>query len=344
MDAPPLRKGTSATVEAIPYFDLEGSLVAITLIKERFLVDPRGRVEPLGGAEVRYVDEPWDPDAPETSSTRYPSDICLAKPGTDVIVVGAVMLPGRARAERIDAMVRVGPVEKALRVSGLRVWYRGFGVGLSLSKPEPIESLDLRWEYAYGGSDFAEGLPPLEESRNPVGRGVARDPRTLIHQPAPQIEDPRDPIRSHRTRPAPAGAGAIGRHWEPRRRYLGTIDERWMEERMPLLPLDHDPRFNQVAPPELIAPRPLRGGERVQVLNMNDRGPLEFELPLRRFYVGSATRRRGEREHRPMLDTVILEPNDRTFELTWRSIVPLPRRPSDIHFIQVHDKAVGGLP
>jgi hypothetical protein len=343
MDAPPVRSGTSATVEAIPYYGLNGETVAIVLIKERFEAHPSSAVTRLGGAEVRYIDEPWDPDNPEISSIKYPSDICLAKPSTDVIVVGSAMTRDRVPVRELDVLVRVGPVEKALRVFGLRVWYRGL-TGLTMTNPEPFEALPMRWESAYGGSDFTEGQKPLEEPRNPVGRGVARSPNMLVHEPAPQIEDPRDLIHSHRSRPAPAGVGAIGRHWEPRRRYVGTIDERWMEERMPLLPLDHDPRFNQVATPELITPRPLSGGEDVRVLNMNDRAPLDFELPMIRFHVGSATSAHGEREHRPVLDTVLLEPNERRFELTWRSIVPLPRRPRDLHSITVYEKSVGGLP
>lgn len=343
MDEPPLRIGTSATVAAIPYFGVNGETVAIVLIKERFEAHPSGAVTRLGGAEVRYVDEPWDPDAPEHSSIKYPSDISLAKPSTDVIVAGSAMARGRVPVTELDVIVRVGPVEKALRVFGLRVWYKGL-TGLTMTKPEPFEALPLRWEYAYGGSDFTEGQVPLEEPRNPVGRGVARSSDTLVHELAPQIEDPRDLISNHRSRPAPAGVGPIGRHWEPRRSFVGTIDEQWMEERMPLLPLDHDPRFNQVATPELITPRPLRGGEDVRVLNMNDRAPLDFEIPMMRFYVGSVTSTHGEREHRPVLDTVLLEPNERCFELTWRSIVPLPRRTRDLHHIQIHEKNTGGLP
>jgi hypothetical protein len=125
---------------------------------------------------------------------------------------------------------------------------------------------------------------------------------------------------------------------------VGTIDEQWMEERMPLPPLDQDPRFNQAATPDLITPRPLRGGEDVVVVNMNEQGPLGFNLPMMRFGVVSSTSNEGRREHRSMLDTVLLEPNERCFEMTWRSIVPLPRRARDLDFIEVYEKTVGGLP
>src|SRR5262249_45922943 len=155
----------------------------------------------------------------------------------------------------------VGPVEKALRVHGTRVWYHG-AKGLALSAPQPFEAVPLRWELAFGGSDFSDPKHPLEEPRNPVGRGVCRQTRDLIDQPRPPIAAPRDPVGDSR-HPTPAGVGALGRHWEPRRRYVGTYDDHWMKERMPLPPLDFDPRFHQVAPPDQITPQPLRGGELV---------------------------------------------------------------------------------
>lgn len=343
MDAPPLHTATTATVEAIPYYDLDGATVAIVVIKERFEAHPNGATSRLGDAEIRPVDVPWDEDEPETSSIRYPSDVCLAKPSTDVIVAGSAMGRGRPVVSDLEVLVRVGPVEKKLLVLGPHVWERGLA-GVSPSTPEPFESLPLRWEYAYGGSDFTEGEKPLEEPRNPVGCGVARSSSELIGQPAPRIEDPDDLTRSKRTRPAPAGVGPIMRHWEPRRSYVGTIDERWMEERMPLPPLDQDPRFNQAAAPQMVTPHPLRGGENVVVVNMNDQAPLGFELPMLRFGVVSSTSTDGRLAYRPMLDTVILEPNERRFEMTWRSIVRIPRRSRDLDFIEVYEKAVGGLP
>ena len=47
----------------------------------------------IPGAQVRLVDEPWEPEA-EKSSIRYPSDLFLRKPSTDVVVVGSAVAPG----------------------------------------------------------------------------------------------------------------------------------------------------------------------------------------------------------------------------------------------------------
>jgi hypothetical protein len=110
-----------------------------------------------------------------------------------------------------------------------------------------------------------------------------------------------------------------------------------MRERMPLPPLDFDDRFNQAAAPGLVAAGLLRGGEPVQLLNMSERGPMEFELP-RLFFGVSARSDARSTEHRPVLDTVLLEPSARRLELTWRALVPLPRRAGLLRAIRVVEK------
>src|SRR5262245_56087170 len=137
---PPLRNGTSAAVQVVPYFAQNGAPVAVVLIKEMFFVDGQQEVARVGDAEIRLVDEPWEPDKPETSSTKLPSDLCLGKPSTDVVVIGSAMAPNGARQRTLDVFVRVGPIEKTLRVHGTRVWYQG-ARGLALSPPEPFDAV-----------------------------------------------------------------------------------------------------------------------------------------------------------------------------------------------------------
>jgi hypothetical protein len=337
MNAPPLKQGTRAEVQLIPQLGMDGAILILVVIKERFFVGGDGRLTRVGGAKPVLADLPWDEDDAENSSIKLPSDICLRKPSTDVIVVGSAMAPDKRRVREIDVLVRVGPVERVLHVTGTRVWYRG-AAGLALSAPEPFDEVPLRWEYAWGGADYTDPLRPLEEARNPVGRGVTKNPSSLLHQPGPQIEDPREPITGAGGRPTPAGLGAIGRSWMPRRQYTGTMDEAWQKERMPLPPADFDERFNQVAPPEQITREPLRGGERVQIHNLSADGSMQFELPRLHFFVGARLLPGGMTEHRTMLDTVLLQPSERWVDLTWRAVVPRPRPASRLDFVQVHEK------
>src|SRR5262245_57580902 len=290
---------------------------------------------PEGRRGIRSADIPWGD--PKKSSIKYPSDLCTAKPGTDVIVVAAAHAPDGKAVPSFDAGVRVGPLEKTIRVFGLRVWESG---GAGLSAPRPTTGIEVRYDHAWGGIDAADPANAIEEPRNPIGMGIARAPSTLRHKPAPSIEDPAEPLGSARTRPPPAGLGAIGRHWEPRRRFLGTYDAAWLEQRAPLLPLDHDDRANLCASPGLTATPPLVGGEDVALLNLRPGGgTLSFRLPKIRISASLHAQGRETQTLTPYLDTVVIdalevpETADVVVELVWRAAFRPPRRMKDARIV-----------
>ncbi|MEM9189082.1 MAG: DUF2169 domain-containing protein [Myxococcota bacterium] len=336
VELPPLRRGTRATVGTFYQIGKDGRLHVVVILKQRFGISWNGDPVPIPGAEIRAADELWDENCPEESSIKFASDLCLSKTATDIVVHGSAQARGGATVTELDVFVRVGPVERALKVFGPRTWTKTMG-GVILSPPQPFDSLSLRWEYAYGGSDFTDDKKPLQEARNPVGRGLARSADKLADKPGPQIEDPTALLKNHRQSPTPAGLFPVGRHWEPRRSFAGTMDDAWRKERMPIPPFDFDDRFNQIAPLGLIAPGFLRGGEAVEVLGMNEKGALRFVLPRRAYYTGAVTAA-GAKEYRNQLDTVVLFPNDEAVELTWRSAIPVRSRIGGIREIQVHDK------
>jgi hypothetical protein len=280
---------------------------------------------------IRGRDVPWGD--PEKSSIKYPTDHCLAKPGTDVIVVAAAHAPGGKAVPSFDAGVRVGPLEKSIRVFGLRVWEAN---GSGLSAPRPTTGAEVRYDHAWGGLDVSDPDRPVEEPRNPTGTGIARDLSVLTHKPGPLIEDPANLIASVRSRPAPAGLGAIGRHWEPRRSFLGTYDAAWLEQRAPLLPLDHDDRANLCASPGLTATPPLLGGEDVALLNLTPGGgSLSFRLPRLRVSVRLTAKGREPETLTPYVDTILIDtirvpaPSDVVVEMVWRAVFRPPRRMKD---------------
>lgn len=338
MQPPSLHRVTRATVDLLPHLDNDGVMATVVIIKQLYVIGlKQNQVFALTGATNRLTDEPWDEDSPD-GSIKLPSDFCLRKPSTDVVVVASAVARDRAPSTELDVLVRVGPVERFLRVFGLRLWYRA-SLGMGLTPPQPFETVDLKWELAWGGSDHTEDRW-FSDNRNPVGRGFARDPKTLLHKPGPQVEDPRQLIHSTRTNPHPAGVGAIGRRWEPRIGYGGTYDERWQKTRMPLPPLDFDERFNQCATPELITPTYLRGGEQVDLHNVSAHGPIRFALPKQDFFVGAETKW-GMVPQRVVLDTVLLDLHDdqRQLEMVWRAVVRMPNPPRDLRMIEVRDKA-----
>lgn len=306
----------------------------VLIVKATFTRPFQGPLElsqPAGRRGIRGADVPWGD--PEKSSIKYPADLCITKRGTDVIVVAAAHAPGGRAVPSFDAGIRVGPLEKTIRVFGLRVWEAN---GSGLSAPRPTTGIEVRYDYAFGGLDLSDPTKPVEEPRNPVGMGIARDLSTLTHQPAPFIEDPLNPIGSARTRPPPAGLGAIGRHWEPRRHLLGTYDAKWLETRAPLLPLDHDERGNSCASPGLTAIPPLVGGEQVTLLNLTPGGgSIGFRLPRLRVVATLFVKDLEPEKLVPHLDTVIIDTvdvpdtTDVVVEMVYRAAFRPPRRMKD---------------
>ncbi|HRI62608.1 MAG TPA: DUF2169 domain-containing protein [Polyangium sp.] len=276
---------------------------------------------------IRFVDIPWEQDKPE--SIAFPSDLCLRKPGTDVVVVAKAYAPGGKPVPSFDVRVEVGSLRKSLTIFGRRLWVEK---GTALTAASPIAEIEMRYDYAWGGRDEPPGTP-VEEARNPIGMGMVRDASVLTHKAAPNIEDPSNLIRSIRTKPAPAGIGAISRNWEPRRRFSGTYDDTWQSYKAPLLPDDFDDRFNQCASPGLIADPPLVGGETVRLLNLTPGGgAVTFTLPKVALEIAFEHPNRERVAFRPHLDTVVIdlfEPSAKkpiAVELVWRACVPAFRR------------------
>lgn len=344
MDPPHLVNKTTLAAQPRMLMGKDGERLVL-VVKATFTRPPGEAalelVPPEERRGIRGQDVPWGD--PEKSSIKYPSDLCLTKPGTDVIVVAAAHAPGGKPAPSFDAGIRVGPLEKTVRVFGLRVWEAN---GSGVSAPRPTTAVELRYDHAWGGLDVSDPARPVEEPRNPTGVGIARDLSTLTHKPAPMIEDPANLIASVRTRPAPAGLGAIGRHWEPRRRFVGTYDAAWLEQRAPLLPHDHDDRANLCASPGLTAVPPLAGGEDCALLNLTPGGgSVTFRLPKQLVQVALHAPGREPEVIRPYLDTVLVdtlrvpETSDIVVEMVWRAVFHPPRRLKDAKLVISEESA-----
>ncbi|MEZ4446730.1 MAG: DUF2169 domain-containing protein [Polyangiaceae bacterium] len=308
--------------------DVDGEKL-VTVVKATFEVKdgdlelaPPERMRP-----VRQADIPWG--EPEISSIAYPADLCLRKPGTDVVVVGCAHAPGGVPVPRIDVRVEVGRLKKSLAVFGPRVWQSA----TSFSAPTPFSELELRYEYAFGGFDDSDPENVVEEPRNPIGSGKVAVASARIGTPAPRIEDPAALLDDLGVDPKPTGVGALGRHWAPRRDHVGTYDAIWSETQCPLLPTDFDDRHHLCAAPDLIARPPLVGGEQVSLLNLLPGGGV-LQLTLPKIEVALEFRVEGREPVRftPHLDTVLVDTlltgpdKPPAIELCWRAHVVAPRR------------------
>lgn len=296
----------------IPMSDHGGRSVVVAIVKASFSVLDDGRVVPRDiPAEVRVNDELYDPDNPE-GSVRLPSDVCVEKHGTDVIVVGDAIAP--KPVSFMDVAVKVRDTTAALRVHGERVFHHGV-LGVSIGKAAPFERMPIVYERAYGG--VADG-GWIVESRNRAGVGVAKKKSDLIGKPAPQIEHLARPHTNAGDDHPPVGFGAIRSHWSPRLEHAGTFDDEWQQTRMPAMPLDFDLRANNLAHPSLIFDQHVVAGDTIAIVGMSPEGVLSFRVPDLRLVLRARSDVSGRVAVRPAIDTILIEPAERRFEVVVR--------------------------
>ena len=252
------------------------------------------------------------------SSLRHETDLQRTKTTTDIVVLGSAHAPGGRAVEQLDVGFAVGPVVKMLKVFGDRTWR-----GRRISAAQPFVAMPLVYERAYGGVD-THAKEPAWDTRNPVGRGYATAAEHLDGQPLPNIEDPKQLIGAWDDRPTPAGFGPLACHWQARQQFAGTYDEKWQQQRLPLLPDDFDDRHYQCTPVDQWAPQFMRGGEPVALRNLTPGGgDVRFVLPRvflgfeTMFYTGPSVRHES-----PKLHTVIVEPDAARVSVVWHTALP----------------------
>jgi hypothetical protein len=242
------------------------------------------------GAPLAFAEEPLpifkadipsgdDPAAP----ARFETDMVPFKPRADVVLVGKAYAPGgQPRATPLDVSLRVGSLEKTLRVFGDRTWsFPGkLSITPTISPAKPFVTMDLVYERAFGGIDTVSSMYCDE---NLAGTGfLGKKTSGAIHdRPLPNIEDPENLIGSWDSRPKPAGFGFYARGWMPRLRRVGTPhpDPVDPEERRRGIAADFSYDFFNGAHPDLQVKGYLKGDERVELKNVSADSLIEFRLP-----------------------------------------------------------------
>jgi hypothetical protein len=278
---------------------------------------------------------------PIRSSVRTESDIAPAKPCSDIIVVGSARAPGGAPRPSWPVVVKVGTVEKRLRVTGPRAWVRGEG-GFTLTEPEPCTEVPMRYELAFGGV-AKEGEREVAYEANPLGVGFAppfaQEGKERIE--APRIEALDEPVTEIGKSYRPQGVGVWGRTWPPRVQRAGTYDDTWKKERWPKLPADFDFKYWNSAHPDLIAPGLLRGDEEIVLSGFDaERGGVRrHRLPGHTMFLAVG---RPPAEPVPrllFLDTLVIDLERAKVVALYRGVLPWPRPESLEVRMQFRDPA-----
>lgn len=308
---------------AATYFlmDRDGAEIMLLVLKGTWRIGNGGKLS-IADEQMPVISEPVYRGEPGKSSLVYDTDAVLEKPGTDCVLIGHARTL-KPHLACVDVTFGVGPIIKQLRVFGDRRWKKGILGSASIIKIRPIEEIPLIWENAFGGIDVSHEDSSKHEicRENPVGKGfiAAKSNIDIVGQLLPNIEDPANLIKNPKQRPKPVGFGMIAPYWQPRISYAGTYDEQWRKYISPLLPEDFDTRFNLLAAPGLSTKTHLQGNERVLVEGASKHGRLLFDLPGITPKV--TVRRWGHETDSPMcLDTVVVEPDNERFMLTWRGV------------------------
>ncbi|ALV06986.1 DUF2169 family type VI secretion system accessory protein [Roseateles depolymerans] len=320
--------------------DSEGAEVWVVAVKATYEVLPSGALRIARVQEpLRSGPEPF----PGLVSPRWESDFGPRKAATDIVLTGHAYAPTGADGQPhpVDQLVAgfsVGPVHRRLRVWGDRHWSSN-ATNASPSRPTPFLRMPLVFERAFGGPGEVGG----RLAANPVGLGwpgAAGSERSGL----PNLEMDDHPIRGPRDQPEPAGVGVVASHWPWRSRYAGTHDDRWMQERYPLPPLDQDPRFFQIAPPAQQVPGYLRGGEPVSLFNLTppgcaQEGRIDFRLPRLSLAFTTQFNQGPKERSRSVIHTVILDTDAPRLIVVHHMALPCHARVNDLRKTVVEEMA-----
>ena len=346
--------GRSIQQTVLPGQTPEGEHIFGILVKRTYDIVPGSRCT-RASADKKLFPGDVHYDDPVNSTVKFESDFIPFKLATDVVLNGRAHAPRSRPVATLRASLTIGQHRKEVLVSGDRVASYNGKRDPVFTDPQPFESMELRYERAYGGVDiYSEPKMQCVYPRNHLGRGyvVANTKRSVEQLPLPNIEDPNDLLTPQRLcvgglkkwerQPMPQGFGWTMKMWKPRSSYAGILPaDRALEQELrtaysalvppaqrKLYEQTHLPtmdfRFFNGASAGLVLPF-LSGGEQVRLLNLDAQGDTRFQLPGERPRIGLDIGQ-GTQEPEVFLHTVLIRMEDRQVDLVWRGAVPYPGR------------------
>ena len=330
----------------------EGEHILSVLVKRTYDIVPNGtcvRAEVdrnLIPGDVHYGD-------PMNSSVQYEADFIPYKLATDVVLNGKAHAPAGSPVHQLTATLAVEKFRKDILVIGDRVCSFPGGEKAFFSDPKPFETMDIRYENAYGGIDiYSDPRMPCAYPRNHLGRGfVAGNGKNKMGDfPLPNIEDPGDRLTPERIftghikhwekQPMPQGFGWLSKSWQPRAGLAGVMpadkafEKELREAYKAAIPAaqqklyketnlpDMDFSFFNGASQGLVVPF-LNGNESCHLANLTPECQLNFRLPGETPGI-SIDIGNGLQEPDVVLHTVMVHAEQHQLDLVWRGAVSYP--------------------
>lgn len=289
--------------------------------------EPAGHFE-LHDEQVPLVMADTFTGAPGFSAPVHEIDFAPRKPRCDILLLGSAHAPQGQPAARVEVGLRVGAWHKRFAVVGPRHWECGLR-GATASPPGLFVRQGISYDVAFGGTDLRheDASQHAAFMSNPVGRGYHKHLRQgwVDGAPLPCTEESghgvSDPAGDYR----PMAFGPVGRGWSTRSCFAGTYDEAWLADHFPFLPPDFDEQYFQAAPADQQVPLRFfqNGPIDVALGNLTAEGRTQFTIPHLQAPVHVFPKRGACEDFTATLDTVVIEPDERRFSLTWRVARPL---------------------
>jgi uncharacterized protein YjbI with pentapeptide repeats len=190
----------------------------------------------MDGVPMLYPDAELWPLVAEEIGEQGVLDLGMPKRSAEFLATGHAYTAHQQIRNQCLVKMRVGTLEKTLRISGDRYW-----LDKRATPPQDFERMPLDWQHAYGGASFAD---------NPLGIGAEEEMINGVRtRRLPNVESADAPIQRVDQQPSPAGFGAIDVMWPRRFARIGKeYDAQWAKEDFPAFSGDMDWHLFNAAP------------------------------------------------------------------------------------------------
>ena len=303
----------------------DGRELLVIVAKGTFTLPERDQQPEFSRSQKPLMEVDTYSGEPGCSAPLYELDYAPFKRHCDLLLLGSAYAPGGVPATRVEVSLRLGPLNKSFTVTGERCWEAG-NFTISPGQPAVFDRMPISYDRAFGGIDDYHKNRDKHSAfmQNPVGQGYHRqlNKSFVDGSPMPNTEELRRPLSMPNSDYIPMSFGPLGRNWTPRLQLAGSYDQDWAENRFPLPPSDFDAAYFQAAPVDQQIPYP-QGGEAVFLQNLTTTGQTGFTLPGIEMPVVFFHQKGSRVEKQAVIDTIILEPDEGLFTMTWRTFIPL---------------------
>ncbi|MES9850433.1 MAG: DUF2169 domain-containing protein [Candidatus Thiodiazotropha sp. L084R] len=312
---------TGYTLSPVP----DGRDLLVIITKGTFMIPDEQKPSELAAAQLPLIETDIYPGEPGLSAPAYEYDFSPFKRHCDVLLHGSAYAPGGRPTSLVEVSLRLGSLQKSFAVIGDRCWESG-NFTTQPGYPAIFEQMSLSYDRAFGGIDDFHSNRNKHTTfmKNPAGKGYHLQLKKsfIDGAPMPNTELLRDPVKMPNGDYMPMSLGPVSRSWTPRLQLAGTYDQAWVENQYPTPPKDFNTAYFQAAPLDQQIPYP-QGGESVYLKNLTPEGETGFVLPTVDLPVTFINRQGHHIEKQAVIDTIVLQPDDRLFTITWRTYLPI---------------------